>query len=262
MFLIRRDDTEDFVKVLDFGIAKVANGPQRLTRVGEVLGTPHYMSPEQCEGDGVDNRTDIYALGVLLYEMVTGRVPHDADTMMGILTKQMYEDPIPPKVRVPQVSERLEQLIMRCLKKKPEQRYQTMHEVEADLQRVHAGKAPVGPDTVTLKPTRPPRPEHPRVSPIYLGGLGMAVLALIGTLAINAYIPRGADTDSASLNGRFATPERLVNAAPAEQSPGPEPSDAQEVDIEATRATALRRHSRERAKPSPEHDPAILDPWK
>ena len=89
--------TDDFVKVLDFGIAKVANGPKRLTRQGEVLGTPHYMSPEQCEGENIDHRADIYALGVLLYEMLTGHVPHDADTMMGILTKHMYEDPIPAK---------------------------------------------------------------------------------------------------------------------------------------------------------------------
>ncbi|MBW2375852.1 MAG: serine/threonine protein kinase, partial [Deltaproteobacteria bacterium] len=196
VFLIRRNDTDDFVKVLDFGIAKVANGPKRLTRDGEVLGTPHYMSPEQCEGDGVDHRTDIYALGVLLYEMVTGHVPHDADTMMGILTKQMYEDPIPPKVRVPQVSEQLEQLIMRCLEKKPEQRYQTMHAIEADLQRVHTGQQPVGPDTVTLTPTRPPPPEHSRVSPIYLGGLGMAVLALVGTLAMGVYTDRRADSNA------------------------------------------------------------------
>jgi serine/threonine-protein kinase len=260
VFLIRRNDTEDFVKVLDFGIAKVANGPKRLTRAGEVLGTPHYMSPEQCEGDGVDHRTDIYALGVLLYEMVTGYVPHDADTMMGILTKQMYEDPIPPKVRVPQVSEQLELLIMRCLEKKPEQRYQTMHEVEADLQRVHTGKPPIGPDTVTLTPTRPPRPEPPRVSPIYLGGLGMAVLALVGTLAMNAYAHRRADTETAGLTRSFATPEGSVNAPPAEQSAGLEPGD--EVEAKAARTKPLRRHSRQRVKPSRQRDQAILDPWK
>jgi len=271
VFLIRRNDTEDFVKVLDFGIAKVANGPKRLTRDGEVLGTPHYMSPEQCEGDGVDHRTDIYALGVLLYEMVTGHVPHDADTMMGILTKQMYEEPIPPKVRVPQVSEQLEQLIMRCLEKKPEQRYQTMHEIETDLQRVHTGQHPVGPDTVTLTPTRPPRPARPRVSPVYLGGLGMAVLALVGTLAMSVYTDQRAETGSTGLTGSLAAPEATVTSPPTVQNADIEPSDEQpspavsdtpEVDTRAARATPLRRKARQRAKRSPQHDQAILDPWK
>jgi len=271
VFLIRRNDTDDFVKVLDFGIAKVANGPKRLTRDGEVLGTPHYMSPEQCEGNGVDHRTDIYALGVLLYEMVTGHVPHDADTMMGILTKQMYEEPIPPKVRVPQVSEQLEQVIMRCLEKKPERRYQAMHEIEADLQRVHIGQQPVGPDTVTLTPTRPPRPAGPQVSPIYLGGLGIAVLALIGTLAMGVYTHRGADTGSVDLTRSLAAPETTVTAPPTVESAGielsdgqstPAASDAQQVEAREARATPLRRKPRQRAKRSPQHDQAILDPWK
>ena len=262
VFLIRRNDTEDFVKVLDFGIAKVANGPKRLTRDGEVLGTPHYMSPEQCEGDGVDHRTDIYALGVLLYEMLTGHVPHDADTMMGILTKQMYEDPIPPKVRVPQISEQLEQLIMRCLEKKPEQRYQTMHDIEADLERIHAGRQPVGPDTVTLKPTRPPPPAHRAVSPIYLGGLGMAVLALVGTLAIEAYTHRTTEADAVSRTGSFAAPPGLANASPADAQPTAAATNDPELEPEGARARPAGRHSRHRAKPSPQRDQAILDPWK
>ena len=267
VFLIQRNETEDFVKVLDFGIAKVANGPKRLTRDGEVLGTPHYMSPEQCEGDGVDHRTDIYALGVLLYEMVTGHVPHDADTMMGILTKQMYEDPIPPKVRAPQVSEELEQLIMRCLEKKPEQRYQTMHSIEADLQRVHAGQRAVGPDTVTLTPPRPPRPERRPVSPIYLGGLGVAVLALVGTLAMNVYTERRADMNST----RLAVPEATVASPPVAEESDLEPSDEQssaaapdtpDLKARAARATPVRGKPRDRSKPSPQRDQAILDPWK
>ena len=267
VFLIQRNETEDFVKVLDFGIAKVANGPKRLTRDGEVLGTPHYMSPEQCEGDGVDHRTDIYALGVLLYEMVTGHVPHDADTMMGILTKQMYEDPIPPKVRAPQVSEELEQLIMRCLEKKPEQRYQTMHSIEADLQRVHAGQRAVGPDTVTLTPTRPPRPERRPVSPIYLGGLGVAVLALVGTLAMGAYTDRRADTKGTGLSAPEATvtsPSTAEKAklAPSDEQSRPAASDAPEVEARAARATPLRRKPQQRTKRTPKHDQAILDPWK
>ena len=271
VFLIRRNDTEDFVKVLDFGIAKVANGPKRLTRDGEVLGTPHYMSPEQCEGDGVDHRTDIYALGVLLYEMVTGHVPHDADTMMGILTKQMYEEPIPPKVRVPQISEQLEELIMRCLEKKPERRYQTMHEIEADLRRVDIGRPLAGPDTVTLTPTRPPRPPRPAVSPVYLGGLGIAVLALVGTLAISSLTEHTRSADTTSLASSLSAPDELAGAAPVVEEPDPEPSvepptteaaTASEVETEAARANPPRRHARRRAKPSPQHDQAILDPWK
>ena len=259
VFLIRRNDTDDFVKVLDFGIAKVANGPKRLTRVGEVLGTPHYMSPEQCEGDGVDHRTDIYALGVLLYEMVTGHVPHDADTMMGILTKQMYEDPIPPKVRVPQVSEQLEQLIMRCLEKKPEQRYQTMREIEADLERVRAGQRPIGPDAVTLKPTRPPRPERPRVSPIYLGGLGMAVLMLAGTLAMSAAGHRRVETGSASVTQPATAP---AGSAETATTVAPTTEQGARVDPKTAPARRLHRELRPRAAPSSQRDAVILDPWK
>jgi serine/threonine-protein kinase len=274
VFLIRRNDTDDFVKVLDFGIAKVANGPKRLTRAGEVLGTPHYMSPEQCEGDNVDHRTDIYALGVLLYEMVTGHVPHDADTMMGILTKHMYEDPIPPKLRVPQVSVQLEQVIMRCLEKKPEHRYQTMREIEDDLQRVQTGQQPAGPDTVTLTPTRPPRPERPRVSPIYLAGLGMAVLALMGTLAMNAYTHRRVEPERTDLAEPLAGPEVSVPAAAVAPPPDAQAhesgheertttaSDAPTVEAKSARAKQVGRKPRHRSKPSPQHDQAILDPWK
>ena len=274
VFLIRRNDTEDFVKVLDFGIAKVANGPKRLTRAGEVLGTPHYMSPEQCEGDNVDHRTDIYALGVLLYEMVTGHVPHDADTMMGILTKHMYEDPIPPKLRVPQVSAELEQVIMRCLEKKPEQRYQTMSEIEDDLRRVHAGQQPVGPDTVTLTPTRPPPRERSRVSPIYLAGLGIAVLALVGTLAMNAYTHGKVQPERAQATQAPAAP---AASAPATADAPPTDDQVLEsnedqaietaskeptIDAKAARPQPVRRKSRQRSKPSPQRDQAILDPWK
>ncbi len=274
VFLIRRNDTEDFVKVLDFGIAKVANGPKRLTRAGEVLGTPHYMSPEQCEGDNVDHRTDIYALGVLLYEMVTGHVPHDADTMMGILTKHMYEDPIPPKLRVPQVSAELEQVIMRCLEKKPEQRYQTMGEIEDDLRRVHTGQQPVGPDTVTLTPTRPPPRERSRVSPIYLAGLGIAVLALVGTLAMNAYTHGKVQPERAQATQAPAAP---AASAPATADAPPTDDQVLEsnedqaietaskeptIDAKVARPKPVRRKSRQRSKPSPQRDQAILDPWK
>ena len=120
----------DVVKVLDFGLAKVA-GKSRLTRQGMVFGTPHYMSPEQASGDPVDHRADIYALGVVMYEMFTGRVPFEADSAMGVLTKHMYMEPAPPSELLGGTKElgALEDLTLRCLAKKPESRHQSMQEL-------------------------------------------------------------------------------------------------------------------------------------
>ncbi len=77
VFIITRGDDKRFVKVLDFGIAKLARAERKLTRAGQIYGTPHYMSPEQAAGRNTDARTDVYAVGIILYEMVTGRVPFD-----------------------------------------------------------------------------------------------------------------------------------------------------------------------------------------
>jgi serine/threonine-protein kinase len=282
VFLIRRDDEQDFVKVLDFGIAKVGHGPNRLTRAGEVLGTPHYMSPEQCKGEGVDHRTDIYALGVLLYEMLTGHVPHDADTMMGILTKHMYEEPIPPRVRVPHVSVELETLIMRCLEKQPERRYQTMHEVLGDLELVEAGLQPVGPGTWTLPPTRPPRPWHRGASPIYPGGLALAFVVLVGSIAMGTLRepkPEAAETATVEAGPKPAEPavsaaqpvpllpppmlSPLIgeDASPAPRGAVASASDGGASGAKETRSAAVRRKPRRRPKPAPDRDRSILDPW-
>ena len=141
VFLVEREGVSDFVKVLDFGIAKVAEGGERLTRAGQIFGTPEYMSPEQCSGSAVDGRADVYSLGVMMYEMVTGKLPFTAANAMGVLTQQMYSAPESPRRLTPAllISPEIESVILRCLAKDPDVRYESMSALAADLTAVAQG---------------------------------------------------------------------------------------------------------------------------
>jgi serine/threonine protein kinase len=170
VFLLERDGRHDFVKIVDFGIAKVspppgqANGP-RLTRAGAVFGTPEYMAPEQAAGrNDTDGRVDIYALGVILYEMICGRVPHRGDSMVRTLAMQMLDEAERPSQVRPdlQISPELEAVTMRALAKKREHRFQTMAEL---LEALEAALPPAVAQSVTGSPVYELSPLPPGADP-------------------------------------------------------------------------------------------------
>jgi len=137
-------DLEGSVRIMDFGIAREVIGPD-LTASGVLIGTPYYMSPEQAAGETTDQRTDIYALGVILFEMVTGRPPFEGDGGLCIALKHKAELPKHPREFNAQVPEALDGLILRCLAKKKEDRYQSAEELIAEIVRFESGAAGIPP---------------------------------------------------------------------------------------------------------------------
>jgi serine/threonine-protein kinase len=132
VYLIQREGRPDFVKVLDFGIAKIVNpdesGGPALTQTGMIFGTPEYMSPEQAQGSTPDHRVDVYAVGCIMYHMLTGSVPFTADNFMGILTKHLLEAPVPPRKRRPdlEIPAEVEAICLRAMDKDRDKRFPDM----------------------------------------------------------------------------------------------------------------------------------------
>ncbi|HLG16115.1 MAG TPA: protein kinase [Blastocatellia bacterium] len=158
--------TEDgSIKVMDFGIARVL-GTARMTRQGNIIGTIEYMSPEAIQGSDVDARADIYSLGILLYEMLTGRVPFDADTEFKMMMAHIQEAPPPPRDFAPHIPVSVEAAIMRALAKKPEARYQTVGEFRAVLEKsLGASTTPIAERATTPGVPATRLGEPPRATP-------------------------------------------------------------------------------------------------
>jgi serine/threonine protein kinase len=219
------------VKVMDFGIAK--SGTDGHTQVGAVLGTVKYLAPEQAYGRPLDERADIYALGCVMYEMLTGRPPIDGDSLMEIAHKLASEQPPPPSALNPEVPAHLDRIVMRALAKDPDDRYSSTASMALDLRDevpMAAGAVPAATAVATSSPTvvqsagdrtrvmqqrtvEPPPPRH-------WGLLAAALLLLAGgAYFLLTNLLGGTDPPAPA-----PTPSLELSVAPASPTPSPTPS--------------------------------------
>src|SRR5215210_4738430 len=133
------------VKVMDFGIARALGEGQNVTQTAAVIGTAQYLSPEQARGEAVDARSDVYAAGCVLFELLTGDPPFTGDTPVAVAYQHVREDPRSPSEVNPQVTPALDAIVLKALSKNPINRYQSAAEMRADLVRVRSGQQPLAP---------------------------------------------------------------------------------------------------------------------
>ncbi|MEO8816199.1 MAG: Stk1 family PASTA domain-containing Ser/Thr kinase [Mycobacterium sp.] len=204
-------DRHNAVKVMDFGIARaLADAGNSVTQTAAVIGTAQYLSPEQARGEPVDARSDVYSLGCVLYEILTGEPPFVGDSPVAVAYQHVREDPVPPSQRLPGLPADLDAVVLKALAKNPDNRYQTAAEMRTDLVRVHSGERPEAPRVLTeaerasmVAPADGgrsggdplPRQEldfgHPRavgsVGRWLVAAVVLAVLTLILTVSINSF---------------------------------------------------------------------------
>jgi eukaryotic-like serine/threonine-protein kinase len=170
----------DQIKLIDFGIAG-NEGSRRLTfaKLSQLMGTPDYISPEQVKGKRGDGRSDIYALGVMLYEMLTGKVPFQGPNAFAIMNDRLLNNPIPPRELDPAISPQLQEIIYRALERDPKNRYATAHEMAWDLE--HQDQVGVG-ERQELTNYRKRRSQWPRRIAFYL------MLALIPVVVFSLLV--------------------------------------------------------------------------
>lgn len=216
------------VKVMDFGIARALADANSVTQTAAVIGTAQYLSPEQARGEKVDARSDVYSLGCVLYEILTGEPPFIGDSPVAVAYQHVREDPVPPSQRNPAISPELDAVVLKSLAKNPDNRYQTAAEMRADLVRVHSGQQPDAPKVFTdaerssllsapssherTEPIEPmPAPSPPEYADRERrGSVGrwlaavavLAVLTVVVTIAINMFGGNTRDVEVPNVSGQ------------------------------------------------------------
>jgi serine/threonine protein kinase len=177
-------DKQGAARIMDFGIARTVK-EKGITGSGVMIGTPEYMSPEQVEAKDIDQRSDIYSLGIIMYEILTGRLPFEADTPFAVGIKHKSEIPKDPKELNPQISDNLSRLILKCLEKDKDNHYQNAGDVRSELEkieqdmpttdRVLPDKKPITSKEITVKFT-PKRLLIPAAAVVVLVAAGLFLL--------------------------------------------------------------------------------------
>ncbi|MGD8537941.1 MAG: protein kinase [Candidatus Aminicenantes bacterium] len=176
-------DDDGNARIMDFGIARSVEG-KGITGAGVMIGTPEYMSPEQVEGKDIDHRSDIYSLGVILYEMLTGRVPFEGETALNVAVKQKTETPKNPKEYNEQISEDLCRVILKCLEKEKEKRYQSANELRSELTNIAEGL----PTTEKVIPKRKPLTSREITVTFGVKKLLIPALIFVGVIVIALFM--------------------------------------------------------------------------
>ena len=243
-FRIQRDSDPDFIKVLDFGIAKVQSGESSgkgLTQTGMIFGTPEYMSPEQAQGDKIDARADIYAVGVIMYQLLTGQQPFVGPNFMAVLTKHMFEVPRAPTEVAPDaaIPPEVEAIVLKAMQKDRNFRFQSMAELIEAIEQVGTGAGAVavvhenltrpggGPTQFAMRqPVAPPPGSRSQGRRALVWVMAAGLISAIG---VAAYLvaTQGQARDDATAQAKAAEPTPAVVEPVAAPPPEPPPPDVE-----------------------------------